>query len=229
MQSNPKKLLALSGKMACGKSTISHLLSNTYGFQVVSIASPINIVSTLLIDNQLELRHQLNDLLDNNILSEEVFLEFQTLLDTSFNNAHWEKTNDMYVKNDDYRNLLQSVATLLRKRLGDDIWAKFFAKEAQELSNQGQLIICDDLRLPSEMQALKQQGFCIIRIDIDKETQHQRILELYGEVNQTLLSHPTEVALDNAVFDFTINTGNKSLNENMILLENYIKENDALV
>lgn len=229
MHPNPKKLIALSGKMACGKSTISHILSDTYGFQVVSIALPIKKLSTLLIDNQLELQRQLNNLLDDHSLSKDVFLEFQTLLDTSFKNAQWVKTNNEYVKNDDYRKLLQSVATLLRNKLGDDIWAKFFAKEAKELSNQGQLIICDDLRLPSEMEALKQKGFYIIRIDIDKETQHQRILELYGEVNEELLSHPTEVSLDAAEFDFTINTGNKSLNENIILLKNFIKENEALV
>lgn len=223
-----KPLLALSGKMACGKSTVSRILSDTFDYQVLSIASPIKKTAILLIENTSELETYLIDMISNHHVAKSIYEKLYFNFELAFLQASWEKNSDgTYNKNDDYRKLLQRVATIVRDELGEDIWVKFFAKEAKALSEKGRKVICDDLRLPSEMKVLQKNGFSIIRINVDEEVQKQRLLELYGEINHKLLNHPTETSLDSATdFDFIINTGKNSLEYNIELLKTFVEESN---
>lgn len=222
-----RDLIAFSGKMSCGKSTISSALSHQYGYQVLSIGSSIKETSKLLITDKKALYDYLYVMLDDKVAARRIYNKLLATYLFKFNyfsrRGKWKRDNKgHFIKTNAYRKLLQTVATILRNNFGDDIWVKFFAKSANRLSEEGTKVICDDLRLPLEKRILSDSGFSIIRINVDENERIERIKKLYGEISSESLNHPTETALDNDVFDFTISTSENTVEQNIELLTNFL-------
>ena len=72
------------------------------------------------------------------------------------------------------RNLLIKVANKLRE-IDPDVWIKQVLKETKQKTN----CIIDDVRYQNEMDALINDGWTIIQINISYSLQKQRIMRLY--------------------------------------------------
>lgn len=196
-------LIAFSGKMTSGKTTLSEKFVEEDGYTLISIGSMIKKVSSLLVQNTYELNKYLHMMIESPDAPRVIFTLLTKTFDNNFSNSSFQEDgNGGFVKNQAYRELTQFVATSLREILGEDIWVSFLAKEAQILVKNGEKVVCDDLRLPTELSIFKSFGFKTIRIDILPEVQRERILKLYGEIDEKQLTHVTEVALDDSEFDF---------------------------
>lgn len=220
-----KKRIALSGKMTTGKSTLSQVLVEQMGFQIVSIGTTIKKTSTLLIDNKPLLFQYLKQMVKENHKAQELFFSLLTSYNNEFSQSEWTKnTEGELIKSQSFRDLLQVVATTGRNLLGENVWCEFAKNEAVLILENDTPVIIDDLRLPSEKQLFEQNDFYIIRLDIEKEEQLRRIYNLYGKIDEGLLNHPTEIALDDACFDFRIDTTHLTIEEVSKQLTHFVME-----
>lgn len=200
-------LLALNGKMRSGKSTVAERLRDEHGFHIISIGNTIKKVANYLIEDQGELQHYLQEVLkaESTEKFDAVFAQFIDLYKKDYSDAVFQKeANGLYVKNESYRKLTQMVATYFRTLYSEDIWMRFIAVDAMDLADKGEKVVCDDLRLKSEKRILEMFGFVIVRLDISKEEQQNRSLQLGEKISDELLHHPTEIDLDDAYFDFRL-------------------------
>lgn len=203
------KLLAINGKMASGKTTIAEGLRDHQDFVVLSIASTIKKASTLVIEDMSSLYNYLKEMIENRSDLETVFFNIASTFDHEFAAAVWEKDETgAYIKTQWYRKLTQMVATKMREQFGADVWVKFCIKEALALHAKSACVVVDDLRLPEEKKLFEEGRFKILRLEVTPAVQKQRLLKMYGEINEEQMNHVTETALDNALFDFVIDTSN---------------------
>ena len=82
------------------------------------------------------------------------------------------------------------------REIDDDVWAKSTILRVNKLEN----VIIDDLRFPNELDLLKKNKFFLIRINISKELQLQRLKKTYPNTFQQHLkkiNHQSETSLDN--------------------------------
>ncbi|PFJ38852.1 hypothetical protein [Bacillus thuringiensis] len=222
-----KKRIALSGKMTTGKSTLSQVLVEQMDFQIVSIGTTIKKTSTLLIDNPPLLFQYLKQMVKENHNAQELFFSLLTAYNNGFSHSEWTKnTEGELIKNQSFRDLLQVVATTGRNLLGENVWCEFAKNEAFLILENDIPVIIDDLRIPSEKQLFEKNDFHIIRLDIEKEEQLRRIYNLYGEIDEELLNHPTETALDDACFDLRIDTTHLTVKEVSEQLTHFITIKD---
>jgi len=219
------KNIALNGKLACGKSEQARQLQQELGYSVLSIGTMIKKVTNLVIEEPKEWKTYLKTVLEEDHVIEQIYQEVQKTFQKKFQHVTFEKTEDgLYVKNDWYRELAQYIATSFRTLLGEDIWVTFVAKEAKMLAKQGKRVVCDDLRFPSEKHIFEQFGFATIRLDVSKKVQKQRIsMRGDGKIDEKQLTHISEVALDDALFDLRINTDNLSIEEIKTIIFSFIQ------
>ncbi len=84
-----------------------------------------------------------------------------------------------------YRELLQGIGTdLFREQFHPDVWVDALMRHFE-----GQYWIISDVRFPNEALAIKQRGGLLIRVERPKSTED---------------AHPSETALDDYPFDYTI-------------------------
>lgn len=210
---NKDNLVVINGKMASGKTTAANGLKEDFNFIIISIGTMIKKVSTLLLEDKEKLNSYLN-----NVLNEEEGDFINEILTKGFKenykNAIWEKLNDgSYNKNKWYRKLTQFVATTMRDQYGDDVWVRFLVNDAMELAEKGKNVVCDDMRVPSEKKIFEKFGFATVRLEVSKQEQRKRLEKEYGNIPEEQLNHVTETSLDDAKFDFKINTDNFTIKE----------------
>lgn len=211
-----KNKIAITGKMVSGKSTLSKQLSKTMGYQIISISSSINQTAALLIENEKLLNEYLFSKIENYRIASILFETLTSTFQKKFMNTRvtWSKdSKGKFIKTQPYRELLQMVATSGRALMGEGIWCEFTKSDVLDLNNRNIPVIIDDLRLPSEKKFFEDFGFDIIRLDIESNEQRRRLLQLYGDINEDLLNHSTETALDNEDFLYRIDTTNKTEDE----------------
>ncbi|WP_341284917.1 hypothetical protein [Priestia megaterium] len=233
----PSKI-GFSGKMTAGKTTISNLLANEYGYVVLPIGGRIKKVSNLLIEDRIELKKYLLDILPKEnankaLMSVEVVLgDLEELYESHFassvslhgvHNVFIKDHNGVYQKNDYYRDLTQKVGSKVRATFGEDVWVQILLNEAELLIKQGKKVICDDIRLEVEYDLFNKQNYTLIRLDVDPEVQRNRILDLYKTYNDEALTHPTEIALDNTYFKYRFDTSVDSVNTTFNKIDSLIK------
>jgi hypothetical protein len=223
--------IGFSGKMTAGKTTISNQLVEKYDFVRLAIGDRIKKVANLLIEDTNELSKYLKGVLippkANKVLDFDEHVRYKTVLkhliamfDKDFKNALFEKeSNLLYKKNADYRRLTQFVGDTVRQVCGEEIWCTILLNEADELINQGKKMVCDDLRLEIEYTLFKERGYTLIRLDVEEEIQKQRIITLYGTLNEESLYHNTETELDEKDFLHRIDTSFESIEETFARVE----------
>ena len=99
------------------------------------------------------------------------------LVKISFAGKVKEIASDLFGVEYKNRELLQNIADKM-KDIDNDIWVKYVIKKINDdkLDN----VIIDDLRFPNELSYLKKHNFIIIALDIDENTQINRLKEKYG-------------------------------------------------
>lgn len=208
------ELLAISGKMASGKTTVAEYLRDHQGYSILSIGNMIKKASTFVIDDMSELYEYMRHMVDDRKRLESLFFELTSSYDAAFQETKWTKdSKGLYVKTQPYRELTQMIATKVRNHLGTDVWVQFCIKEALDLHKQKHKVVVDDLRLAEEKILFEQHHFHIARLDISPEVQRERILKDYGEIKEEQLHHITETSLDLASFDYRLEVSTLSKSE----------------
>lgn len=230
--------IGFSGKMTAGKTTIANLLAEKYGYLVLPIGGRIKKVCNLLLEDEIKLLAYLENILPKETLTknsnpiETTFHQISTLYNKDFlpiihkhgvHNVFIKDGHGVYQKNQYYRDLTQKVGSSVRKIFGEDIWVKILANEANHLISKGEKVICDDIRLEDEYNLFTDQGYTLFRLDVEKEEQKKRILELYKNYNEEALVHHTEIALDNFDFKHRFNTTFDSVDQTFSKVESIIK------
>lgn len=211
--------IAISGKICSGKTTVSDYLKDNYGFtqirsaeflkKICSTMAKINLLSSVSSANQTATA-SLYNILDN-------YIRYISKNDIEYNKVKEEITRlhkefshikDASKKTDDVREMLQVVANELIEKVRQDIWVSSTIKYMKELElTEGVTkFVHDDMRYPFEYDALRKEGFVLIRLNISKEIQLKRIKKLYGKIKPERLEHISETALDRALFDYEISS-----------------------
>lgn len=123
----------------------------------------------------------------------------------SFADGVYELAYKLFDMKEKDRNLLQAIGTNMRK-IDKDVWAKNTVKNIE-----GKNIIIDDLRYPNEMKYLIDNDFFIIKLNISKKLQLERLKNTYPNSWKSQipkLTHESEISLDivpNENFNLIIN------------------------
>lgn len=79
------------------------------------------------------------------------------------------------------RAIIQDFAQKVRE-IDDEVWIKYLIRIYKEYNYEN--IVVDDIRFPKERDALEQEGFILIKLDIDDDFQKERIETTYRENSQ---------------------------------------------
>lgn len=202
------KLVGFSGKMTSGKTTLSELLVENYGFKRVAIGDGVKRVSNTLLENP----GYLSEILGDSYNNKNVMNQFRDL-SRKVQNLKFKKVNGIYVKNEAYRYLTQETGQILRNEYGNDVWLRKFLDQVEKSIVNGVKLVCDDIRMRSEYDVLSEKGFNIIRLDVDEKVQVNRIIKLYKTYSPEALKHKTEIELDLVKFDNRVNTSNDTVED----------------
>ena len=139
----------------------------------------------------------------------------------SFADKVYEIAYDLFNMKYKDRKLLQSIGTKMRE-INDNVWVDYL------LNNNKEDIIVDDARYINELKALKDNGFIIIKLDLDKDIQLKRLKKCYPDtyINHIEnLNHESENnsdLLDDSFFDVILKSDDNLLKNTIFFLENNI-------
>ena len=111
-----------------------------------------------------------------------------------------------YSRTDEVRLALQYLGTDIRRAQDPDYWVKRTLLPVVSSLAEGRPLFATDVRFANEVTGSQQLGFRVVRLDITRETQRQRLLARDGlEPDPKALYHASETALDDyAGFDLRI-------------------------
>lgn len=89
------------------------------------------------------------------------------------------------------RAIIQDFAQKVRE-IDDEVWIKYLIRKYREENYSN--IVVDDVRFPKELKALKQEGFVIIKINITKEFQIERIKNTYIENYENHIDRTNDIS-----------------------------------
>ena len=176
MKSYGIPLIALTGKMRSGKSTIARELEFKYDFERVSFADGINLLADTYFEHMYE----------------------PIKRPCPFGGEYVES----YRKP---RRLLQDIGQKMRE-IDPQVWirrAEAMARfEADRRSTAG--IVIDDLRQPNEYKWARANGFIIIRVEASETMRLERAKQAGDSFSEDDLAHDTEQYVDKFDVDYTI-------------------------
>ena len=109
-------------------------------------------------------------------------------------------------KNNQGRLMLQVLSDDLKK-WDSNLFIKHLLLEANRLLSQGfTKLVVDDLRFKSEADALRKNGFVIIKVTCDEEVRQERIKKLYPDIDAARHTHSSERSWENIKYDYTIDS-----------------------
>lgn len=189
--------IALIGKARAGKTTTANALKNL-DYQQISFADPVKEATARMLTT-----------FEQYILFPQgtQYVAPEQLPIVTVDNIQREKSHPAI------RKLLQVVGTEIgREWFGPDtIWIDMLVEKIEKMD--GPLVI-DDCRFPNEAEALKQQGFFLVKLQRDEI---DRIDALVGELEEkgydgealerqldAILDHPSERAIDQIIPDIVV-------------------------
>lgn len=209
--------LAISGKMGSGKSTVAGFLRDRFGYQVVSLATPIYEIGTSIAHKDLDRLQDLISCYNLHLASDHLISLFE-----EHRFYFFDKNEDGTLKKTDmFRGLLQRIGNTVRNSCGERIWAIILL---EEIGKKSEHFVCDDVRSVVEKELLASNGFRTIRLDVSDTVQKHRLYKKYGYVDAEKLMHSTETDLDEGTFDLRINTDFMSLERVFKLAEEFVKK-----
>lgn len=178
--------VAISGKIASGKSTVARLIAEYWGLKVASIAGAIKTLAECARCGNDDYSHRLLESLCD---SDAQFLQ-ATIVYSELREKHAAEL----ASGDKPRAFLQDLGAGLRD-VSEDIWVNSVLLRSEACSEHG--FVCDDLRYENEAYRMQQSDWLLVRCECDEAVRAERIAELYPTIETTRLNHPSETALDN--------------------------------
>lgn len=111
----------------------------------------------------------------------------------AFADKVYELARDLFNMKEKDRKLLQSIGTKMRE-IDCDVWINYLLK-----THKNENIIVEDGRYENEIKALHKNGFYIIKLELDKDTQFTRLKIKYPETYKkhiVNMEHESETCCD---------------------------------
>jgi hypothetical protein len=211
--------IAISGKIASGKTTISRYLEEKHGFKWAIIAGTIKELEVIHAGEQ----HWWEERIEPYCVSIAAASE----LNYGYVKRKILECFNRYPQMPGQKNraLLQDLGTETGRRyFGEDIWVNTVLEQTKDYEN----VVVDDCRYQNEFEALRKAGFATIRIEVPHNIQMVRVHELYGTMDDGKLNHPSELDLDARVRDFDyIIPGHVDVDILHILMDDILRKGSA--
>ena len=184
--------VAISGKMGSGKTTCTNLLQ----------------------------QHHENHIPESNLSRyEDIFTASERL---SLAAPVKRVARDYFLMPLDYKDrpLLQQIGQKFRE-IRPSVWIDLLIDNARKLSRSYQkreirgCLVCDDVRFPNEAKRLREDGWFLIRLEVDKAIRQERIERTYPDwrTHWENRHEISETALDNYAEDWDLVLTNPSIDE----------------
>ena len=162
--------IAITGRMAAGKTTISDELVNRHGYTRVAFAGRLKDIAA------------------------QVYGGGQPVEKGRTYEVTRESDGGVVLLNG--REILQQLGQSV-KALDRDLWVRWLLADiADEAHGEGPYVL-DDLRFPYEAEALKAAGWMVVKVITPREVRHDRYERLYGSrPSESMENHPSEVGVD---------------------------------
>ena len=178
--------IAISAKIAAGKTEIAKILRDNHNYQIVTLSTPIQVAELLArshVQNDFSGVSPVVGYLLHLTHTDNVYAAYNAFLDAARDNEEELRSGKKP------RGFRQQFGTAMR-----ELDLNVFVRSAID-SVQKENVVCDDLRMVNEATAFRQAGFKLVRIDVDEAVRMQRVDEL--GYDKSRLNHVTETALDN--------------------------------
>ena len=108
-----------------------------------------------------------------------------------------EIATDLFGMTEKNRPLLQQIGMKMRE-IEPDVWLDYVINIADEEQAKGNIVIVDDVRFVNEAEKLYQNGWKVIRIAVNEETQMERLKKTYSdwEIHWENRNNPSEKEVD---------------------------------
>jgi hypothetical protein len=165
--------IALVGKMRSGKTTAKNYLVEQHGFTPMAFAGPVK-----------ELAAEVMDLVEGYL---------------GFGGIAWDREKIERRKSEPaIRSLLQLLGTDIgRGMYGENVWVTKLLNELEP----GVSYVIDDARFPNEADALRKEGFVIVKLQRPETDRLEQVYSEYGPGAAEILRHPSEMNVDSIKSD----------------------------
>lgn len=179
--------IAISGRIASGKSTVAGLLHEHWGSRVVSIAESIKLLAECARCGETEFSGNVLTLLcgDDDV---KMIRASQAYAQLCLKHANELSSTPKP------RAFLQDLGARLRD-LDEDIWVRAVLENGKR--NPEASFVCDDTRYVNEADRFAEAGWLLIRCECPAEVLLYRVKHLYPNVDPSRLTHHSETSLDN--------------------------------
>ena len=131
-------------------------------------------------------------------LAEELLAKEPRFVKLSFAQPIYSLAREYFQMQEKDRDLLIHIGEAFRAR-DKNVWIKAFLRKVTELEAEGRWVLVDDLRLPQEHKALRENGFKLVRLNVSFMEQQKRLTNKYPDTCEEHFGkreHPTECGLD---------------------------------
>ncbi len=181
------------GKMASGKSVSAQHIISKYGGEILSFAGPLKQIVA-----EIDTRkpwHLINEYVQQYIEPTLTEQEYDNLVQII------EETKNIPHEVPKPRKRLQFLGTDGgRKQVRETIWVDTLVGKIPTLRWTDMNFAVEDVRFRNEVKTLETHGVTVIKLNVSPEMQKERLLNLYGTINEKALQHQSETEID------TINT-----------------------
>jgi len=194
--------LALMGKMACGKSTLSAKFQEFYNAKRVSLADPLKEEVLRL---QLTPDGKIDKARDRGLLQ-----DYAQLRRGEKSKIFYYAGRVIIIKELAYLDPNHLDAILLG-RCYSDFWVDMAKDKLNQIIHmdkflrQGSSVVVDDIRRLNELEMFKSQGFIIVKVEADDSLRLQRLIDRDGGFDASRLNDISESEIDSLPCDFSIN------------------------
>lgn len=113
----------------------------------------------------------------------------------SFSEPVYEIAQNLFGMVEKDRELLQKIGTKMRE-IDPDVWVNRLLKSVDECDENSGPVIVDDVRFVNEYEALRENGFKMVKCLVDEDLRMRNIDNLYRVEHAKYMSHVSETSLD---------------------------------
>ena len=217
-------LIAVSGKLGCGKSTVANYLKSIYNAAICPFAFGVKTeVYDFLTGKKI-----LGTRFANALATREQFEIVDAAIDALANTVRpvlpsdEEKVLWIDARKNVLRPILQLYGTEYRRKQDPGYWITKNVQRIERLRSNGCVaIVVDDMRFHNEAQALSEIGFSVVKVVVHNAEQLRRVLARDGSIDVKNLSHASELQSDSMAANYIIDNSGEQY-ELVAELENIV-------